>query len=122
MDYLKYSKHTEQIILEASGKLIKKLENKKGTSNNHNWKYCQFVIETENMYNPNICFTIWNDRIEMVDRLDIGDNIKVHFKISSKEVDGRYFNNITAIKIERINYDLSKKIPDKIVEDPDLPF
>ena len=61
----------------------------------------EFVITTEaDMYPQDICLQCVKDKVEMVDRLKVGDSVKVSFDLRGREYQGRYFVNLNAWKIE----------------------
>jgi len=116
--------------LSLKGKLSRKLSVESGTSKaGKEWKKQSFLVDTGAQYNPEICFQLFgDDKIEILNNHNEGDQIEVSFNLSSKEFNGRYFHNIDAWRIES----LSKQIKD-VMEDPaefnnpateedDLPF
>lgn len=114
-----YTKQTSPSEIKISCELIEKLEKKTGTSaKGVTWEWCQFIVHSDDPYNPIICFSLWNDRIQILEPISIGDNIEVYFNISSKEFKGKYFNNLTATKINRTG----PLIKERIIENLDLPF
>ena len=117
--------------LSVKGKLSRKLSIESGTSKSGNeWKKQTFLLDTGAQYNPEICFQLFGeDKIEMLNHHDEGDQVEVSFNLSSKEFNGRYFHNIDAWRIENI----TKQTAENKIEDPkkfnsssdeedDLPF
>ena len=52
-------------------------------------------------YNPEICFQLFGeDKIEMLNHHNEGDQVEVSFNLSSREYNGKYFHNIDAWRIE----------------------
>ena len=88
--------------LIIKGNLTKKLEpetisGKEGKI----WKKQNFIINTGAQFNSEICFQLFGEeRIEMLKRFNINDNIEVSFNLYSKKFNDRYFHNIDAWKIE----------------------
>lgn len=64
---------------------------------NDNFSKREFVIEVKNgSYTDLVALQFVKDRTNKLDGYNIGDNIRVHFNIQSKEYNGRYFTNLTA--------------------------
>jgi hypothetical protein len=65
-----------------------------------------FVIETIGQYPNPILFQLTQDRCDLIYRVEVGEEITVHFDIRGNEVksgahEGRVFNNLNAWKIDR---------------------
>ena len=116
--------------LSVKGKLSRKLSVESGTSKaGKEWKKQSFLVDTGAQYNPEICFQLFgDDKIELLNHHNEGDQIEVSFNLSSKEYNGRYFHNIDAWRIENIggiatsqNQD-SPEFNTPSTEEDDLPF
>jgi hypothetical protein len=92
---------------------------KKGTETVVNEKLTKrdFVLRTDEKYKKEVCFSLVNKNTSLVDEFEIGDALKVHYNIDSREYNGKYYHNITAWKIERS--DAPYSFPDK---QDDLPY
>ena len=64
------------------------------------WSKRDFVIKIEGEYPKLICFTLFGDKANILNNINVGDTVNVHFDIESKEFNGRYFHNINAWKVE----------------------
>ncbi len=93
---------------ELSGKLLEKFETIQRTET---FKIREFVVEKSEEVNGKtitnlIKFQSVQDKTAIIDKVNAGDEIKVHFNIrgSKWEKDGRvsYFNNLDAWRIEQI--------------------
>lgn len=93
---------------ELTGKLLIKFDT---TQRTETFKTREFVIEKSEDINGKLItnyikFQCVQDRTGIIDRVNAGDEIKVHFNIkgSKWEKDGRvsYFNNLDAWRIEQI--------------------
>jgi len=93
---------------ELTGRLIAKYET---TQRSETFKLREFVVEkTEDIGGRSITnfikFQCVQDKTNIIDRVNIGDEIKVHFNIkgSKWEKDGRtsYFTNLDAWRIEQL--------------------
>lgn len=86
--------------MNIKGKVKAVLPLQSGTSKSGNaWQKQEFVIETEGNYPKNIAFTLFGDKVEQCPK--IGEVVDVHFEVSSREFNGKYFHDIQAWKIER---------------------
>ena len=88
--------------MEITGKVIAVLPAQGGTSKNGNeWKKQEYVVETHEQYPKKICFQIFGaDKIEQ-SNIKEGEDLKVSIDIDAHEYNGRWFNNISAWKVER---------------------
>lgn len=93
---------------ELSGKLLIKFDT---TQRTESFKTREFVVEKSEDINGKLItnyikFQCVQDRTGIIDRVNVGDEIKVHFNIrgSKWEKDGRvsYFNNLDAWRIEQV--------------------
>ena len=93
---------------ELTGKLLEKFETIQRTET---FKIREFVVEKSEEINGKtitnfIKFQSVQDKTAIIDRINVGDEIKVHFNIrgSKWNKDGRvsYFNNLDAWRIEQI--------------------
>tara|TARA_B100001059_G_C17654998_1_gene486479 strand:+ start:366 stop:734 length:369 start_codon:yes stop_codon:yes gene_type:complete len=107
--------------LAIKGKLVRKLDPESGTSKaGKEWKKQSFLVNTGAQYNPEVCFQLFGeDKIQMLEGVNAGDEIEVSFNISSREYNGRYFHNIDAWKIAQQN-PVTNNAPETIPPDMDL--
>lgn len=93
---------------ELTGKLLLKFDT---TQRTETFKTREFVVEKSEDINGKLItnfikFQCVQDRTGIVDRVNVGDEIKVHFNIrgSKWEKDGKvsYFNNLDAWRIEQV--------------------
>ena len=90
--------------MKVTGKLVNVLNTQNGKSTNgKEWVKKDFVIETQAKYNPEICFTLFGkDKVSLFDDFSIGNEIEVHFNLSSREYKGKYYTQAQAWKIESV--------------------
>lgn len=108
--------------LEIKGRITKVLEVESGTSKaGKEWKKQNFVIDTGDQYNPEVCFQIFGDeKVENFAKNNkVGDEVNVSFNVSSREYNGKYFHNLDAWKITKVGNE--QPVPQSGDED-DLPF
>lgn len=87
--------------MQVKGTLIQILKAETGVSKvGKEWKKQEFVIETNEQYPKKVCFTLFGDKISLLDGLTEGKEIDVSFHIESRDFNGRWFHNINAWKID----------------------
>ena len=72
-----------------------------GTSNRGEWKKQEFVIETDEQYPKKICFTLFNDKINLLEGFNNNMDVEVSFSVESREYNGRWFHNVNAYRIDK---------------------
>ena len=89
--------------MELQGRVIAVLEPSEGTSARGPWKSQEYVIETHDQYPRKMVFNIFGaDRIDQF-AIKAGEEIIVSFDIDAHEYNGRWFNNIRAWNIQRVD-------------------
>lgn len=72
-----------------------------------------FVLTTENEYNPDIYFEVFKDNVMLkLQEKKIGDKIEVHFNLSSREYNEKYYHNVNAWLIKSVKEEIEKEIVD----------
>ena len=119
--------------MEITGKIIAALEPREGVSKRtgNNWKSQEFVIETADGQFPRHCvFRVFGeDRLRQFN-IQVGQELTVSFDIDAHEYQGRWFNDISAWRVQaaqtqaaapQIDVPAPTAVPE---EDPtdDLPF
>ena len=89
--------------LSIKGKISTKLSVESGVSKaGKDWKKQSFVLNTGAQYRPEICFQMFGEeKIELLNKFNEGDDVEVFFNLSSQEYNGRYFHNIDVWKITK---------------------
>lgn len=112
--------------LSIKGKITKVLEIDTGTSKaGKDWQKSGFVIDTGKEYNPDVCFSLFgNDKIDMINAYDVGQEVVVSFNVSSREFNGKYYHNLDAWRIQLATTTVSKGgiVDNAPAGDDDLPF
>ena len=89
--------------MDLQGKVIAVLPAREGTSARGPWKSQDYVIETHDQYPKKMVFNIFGaDRIEQF-AIKAGEEINVSFDIDAHEYNGRWFNNVRAWNIQRVD-------------------
>ena len=85
---------------EVIGKLHKKFEVENKTDT---FQAREFVIEIDGGTYPQfIKFQLVQDRCTLVDAYREGEPIKVHFDLRGREWNGKYFTNLNAWRVEKV--------------------
>lgn len=115
---------------EVEGKLFKKFDTEKKSDK---FQARDFVIEVPSQYPQKVKFQLVQDRCEIIDRFEEGEDVKVFFDLRGREWEGRFFTNLNAWKIEKVgaqtaapatsgnDFPAAKDEPSTQAED-DLPF
>lgn len=90
--------------LVFKGKIIKALPHKSGVSQStgNPWEIAEYVAEqTDEQYPKKMLFQISGpDRIKNIN-LQEGEMVDIHFDVDAREYNGRYYNTITAFRVDR---------------------
>ncbi|KAB1063823.1 MULTISPECIES: DUF3127 domain-containing protein [Salibacter] len=65
------------------------------------FKKREFVVTTQEQYPQDIKLELYNDKCDMIDGHQKGEEVTVHFNLRGNEYNGRYFVNLNAWKIEK---------------------
>lgn len=92
------------MIMEIKGKIIVVLPERGGVSQaGKEWMTQEYVLETEDRYPRKMSFSVFGaERIAQFN-IQLGEVLTVKFEIDCKEYNGRWYNSITAWKVEREN-------------------
>lgn len=89
--------------MEITGKIIAVLDARSGISarTGNPWKSQEFVIETQEQYPRRCIFRVFGeDRLNAMN-IQMGETLTVSFDIDAHEYNGRWFNDISAWKVDR---------------------
>ncbi len=87
--------------MQVKGTLLQILKMESGVSKaGKEWKKQDFVIETNEQFPKKICFTLFGDKISLIDGTNEGSEIEVFFSVESRDFNGKWYHNINAWKIE----------------------
>lgn len=87
--------------MEFTGKIIAVMPLVSGQGRNGEWKRQEYVVENHDQYPRKMCFNVWGDRIDTF-ALKEGEEVTVSFDIDAREWNGRWFNDIRAWKVDRV--------------------
>jgi len=107
--------------MEVTGTVLRKLELETGTSkkSGKEWKKQSIVIDTGGEFNNEVCVSAFGDKLQQMNKLEIGMEVSVLCNVYSREYNGRYFHNIDGYFFTN----QSNKSSDKIQNgEEDMPF
>ena len=103
------------MAFEVEGNLHKKFDTENKTDT---FQAREFVIEyTNGNYPQFVKFQLVQDRCALIDNIEEGEKIKVHFDLRGREWQGKYFTNLNAWRIEKA----SEVQAAPVQEDSDFP-
>lgn len=95
--------------MELAGKVVAILEARSGVSrtSGNGWKSQDFVIETHEAYPRRMMFNVFGEDKLNQFNIQMGEEINVSFDINAREYQGRWYNDIRAWKVDRVQVDPS---------------
>ena len=89
------------MALELEGTLRQKLGVQSGTSARGQWAKQEFILEfPDGNFTSQACFTAWGqDKVQELDKYQVGDRVKVSFNLKSREFNGRWYNDLQIWRI-----------------------
>lgn len=96
------------MALEVEGVLHKKFDTESKTDT---FQAREFVIKTDGTYPQFVKFQLVQDRCSAIDPYNEGDNIKVSFDLRGREWNGKYFTNLNAWRIEKVESERRDNFP-----------
>ena len=100
-----YSKNLSTMSYEATGRVKQVLPLETGATNaGKEWQKQAFLIEIyDAKYPKEIAFTAWGKTTAYLENLGEGSQVSVHFEVSSREYNGKFYTDCAASKIEVLN-------------------
>lgn len=91
--------------MEIEGKIINVLPAQGGISarTGNAWKSQEFVIETHENYPRKCCFRVFGEDRLAAMNIQAGEELRVFFDIDAREYQGRWYNTLSAWKVERVD-------------------
>lgn len=82
--------------LELEGRIVQKLAVQSGQSARGAWARQDFVVEYQDGNFPSsVCFSAWGqDKVQELDKYQVGDAVKVAFNVRGREYNGRWYNDL----------------------------
>ena len=109
--------------MEIEGIITAVFAKQSGTSKNgKEWTKQDFILEVEGQYLKHILFTrMGADKIEKYPTIN-GQHVKVSFDIDAREYNGKWYNSITAWKVDNLDGGNLRSIPKSNDIDNSSPF
>jgi len=110
--------------MELKGKLEKKLAVEKGTSKaGKEWVKQTVIINNGNEYNPQTAISFFGeDKVKDVSKFKEGQDVSIGVNISSKEFNGKWYNQIDGWKVSEATATASPDLNSSDTESDDLPY
>lgn len=98
--------------MQVKGTLIQKLRPESGVSKaGKEWTKQDFVIETNEQFPKKVCFTLFGDKVSLINSVSEGTEVEVFFTVESRDFNGKWYHNINAWKIESASASQAKNFP-----------
>jgi len=105
--------------MEVKGKVLRKLELETGVSKaGKEWKKQSIIIEQEDAYKTKVCIDVMGDKIERVEKMEVGGHYDISVNIGSREYNGKWYTNINGWFFATANNNDNQSEEDS----DDLPF
>lgn len=89
------------MALDITGKIIQKLNKTEGISKaGKAWSKQEFVIETQETYPKKVMISTMNEKVNDLERFNVGDVITASLNLESREYNGRWYTDARAWKIQ----------------------
>lgn len=87
--------------LELEGRIVQKMAVQSGQSARGAWARQDFVVEYQDGNFPtSVCFSAWGqDKVQELDKYQVGDSVKVSFNVKGREYNGRWYNDLRVWRI-----------------------
>lgn len=87
--------------LEIEGRIASKLGVQSGSSARGPWAKQEFIVEFQDGNFPtSACFMVWGeDKVKDLEKFQVGDQVRISFTVSSREYNGRWYNDLRAWRI-----------------------
>lgn len=88
--------------MQVKGTLQQILKLESGVSKaGKEWKKQDFILVTNEQFPKTVCFTLFGDKISLIDSISTGSEVEVFFSLESRDFNGKWYHNINAWKIEK---------------------
>jgi hypothetical protein len=111
--------------MEVKGKVKSKLQLESGVSKaGKTWKKQTVVIDTGGEFNNEIAVSAFGEKLDSLDKLEVGMEVKILCNVYSREYNGRYFHNIDGYHFVQVNQTPTEDLDGhfKGTTPEDLPF
>jgi hypothetical protein len=96
------TKNDTIMSMQVKGTLQQILKLESGVSKaGKEWKNQDFILVTNEQFPKTVCFTLFGDKISLIEGINTGSEVEVFFSLESRDFNGKWYHNINAWKIER---------------------
>ncbi len=91
--------------LELEGRLVRKLQPQSGRSARGEWSKQEFVVEYQDGNFPTeVVLNVWGaDKVAELQSLREGEMLRISFRPSSREFNGKWYTDLRAWRIQRMD-------------------
>ena len=91
--------------MEIEGRVIVVCPEQSGVSKStgNPWKSQEYVIETHDQYPRKCCFRVFGSERIAAMNIQVGEELRVSFDVDAREYQGRWYNTISAWRVDRID-------------------
>lgn len=86
---------------EIKGRITAVLDVKNGTSNGKDWEVREYIITEQTQFGKSMKFSMFSSDGPITEPLRLNDDVTVHFNVSAREYQGKWYNDVRAWKITR---------------------
>jgi hypothetical protein len=111
------------MALDITGKIVQKMNKTEGISKaGKAWSKQEFVIETQETYPRKVMISTMNEKVNDLERFNVGDLITASLNIESREYNGRWYTDARAWKIQGQGAGVTNVDPDPFHPDNEPTF
>lgn len=89
------------MALEITGRIIQKLNKTEGVSKaGKAWSKQEFVMETQETYPKKVMISTMNEKVNDLERFNVGDTVTASLNLESREYNGRWYTDARAWRIQ----------------------
>ena len=76
--------------MNIKGKIVQIVDEQSGESAKGPWRKQEYILETDGQYPKQICFMVWNDKIDEF-AIKENESVDVSIDLESREYNGRWY-------------------------------
>jgi len=88
--------------MEITGKVIKLGNFMEGQGANGPWRKQELIIQTDEQYPKTVCLQCWGDQAAEAQNLQPEQNVRIQFRLESREFNGKWYTDARAWRIENM--------------------
>lgn len=107
--------------MEFVGVVYRVLPVQSGTSARGQWQKQEVVFEMPDEFSRKVCVTFFGDRVSDAASLQVGEKVNVSVNIESREYNGRWYTDVRAWRIQKVQPEQAAPAAAPIPDLPPLP-